>query len=153
MATVSLAEIEANAEQYQLLPNGVWRDRKSGQFCNATGGGNKAITPASSQRMISQRWELARQAAADGLSEAPGMQSDMDTIKHIFKAQAGLAIDTARGHPSTQAAEFIMTKGGYTPDRQSGAAGTTVNIINVVEGAGAADLLREVRDIDVIDME
>lgn len=150
MAGITIAEARKQPDKYQVCKNGVIRDRATGRFC-AAGENKAALTPIDSQRMNANRWQMARAAASAGLANVHG--SDYKAIEIMFEKQVELAVDTARGHPSTQAAEFIMTKGGYTPDRSQAAAGTTVNIINVVEGAGAADLLREVRDIDVTDME
>ena len=150
MATVSLAEIEADPARYQRCSNGVIRDGVTNRFVRAAGN-STAFTSRDATRLNKQRWDMARQAATSGLASLKGTENK--TLEWIFKNQAALAGATKRGIASTKAAEFVMTKGGYTPERSQGAAGTTVNIINVVEGAGAADLLREVRDIDVIDHE
>lgn len=152
MTTVSLEEIEANPDRYKRCSNGVIRDGVTNRFVRADQN-TAAITSTNSQRMTARRWELARQAASAGLANVPGMQSDMDTISLIFEKQGAMAADTSRGRASTHAAEFVMTKGGYTPDRGSGGSSVVHNTLNVIAGSGLADLLQDIRDVDVVDME
>ena len=151
MASITHEQARAEPDKYQICKNGVVRDRATGRFI-AAGQNSAMIKPIDAQRMNKHRWELARQAATAGLASLHG--ADYKAISHIFEKQADLASDTARGRASTHAAEFIMTKGGYTPDRGSGGGSTVVhNTLNVLDGSGIGDLLRDMRDIDVIDME
>ena len=143
MTTVSLAEIEASPERYERLPNGVWRDKQSGQIARAAESTTK-LTPADSQQINRKRWDLARAAAAEGLASVKG--TDYETIKHIFAKQAGLAGDTSRGRASTHAAEFVMVKGGYTPDRAASSSTVTHNTLNIVDGRPFGEIARIIRD-------
>ena len=152
MATVSLAEIEADPKRYQRCSNGVIRDGVTNRFVRADQN-TAAFTQATAKRANDIKrsiWEvnfntgMAEVAAGDGGSQERAMQ--------MIGSNIGKIAATNDGMPAVKAAAEVARLGGWV-ERRQGAAGTTVNIINVVEGAGAADLLREVRDIDVIDME
>ena len=150
MAGITQEQARLEPDKYEICKNGVIRDRKSGRFV-AAAQSVTMMSPADAQAMNANRWQMARAAATAGLTAVNG--SDYKAIAHIFEKQAGLAADTSCGRASTHAAEFIMTKGGYTPDRSGGAPGIVNNTLNVIAGSGLADLLQDIRDKDVIDME
>ena len=148
MATVSLAECKANPDRYQQLPNGVWQDRESGQFCNADE--NKdMITPTTSLRMVEAKHKLWEDNFNAGIAKDHAGRQEL-AIQAVGANLFKIAT-TTEAMPAVKAAAEVARLGGWI-ERKSG-GGVTVNILNVVEGAGAADLLREVRDIDVVDME
>ena len=150
MAGISIADAKLEPDKYQVCKNGVIRDRTTGRFC-AAGQITTAITPSNSHLMYERRQEIWHDSFNAGMaSKHNGMQEL--AIQAIGKNITAIATKHGGGMPAVKAAAEVARLGGWV-ERRQGAAGTTVNIINVVEGAGAADLLREVRDIDVIDME
>ena len=149
MAGITIAEASKRPDLYQVCKNGVVRDRKSGRFV-AAGENSAAITPTSSQRMIQAKHALWEESFNAGIARTHGGRQEL-AIQAIGSHLVGIAT-THDGLPAVKAAAEVARLGGWV-ERQAGKAGTTVNVLNVLDGAGIADLLRDVRDIDVIDVE
>ena len=147
--SITIAEARLEPDKYQVCKNGVIRDRATGRFC-AAGENTAAITPTSSQRMIQAKHQLWADNFNAGIASTHGGRQEL-AIQAIGSHLVGIAT-THDGLPAVKAAAEVARLGGWV-ERRQGSAGTTVNVLNVIEGAGIADLLREARSIDVVDME
>ena len=150
MAGITIAEAKKQPDKYQVCKNGVVRDRSSGRFV-AAGENTAAITPTSSQRMIEIKHRIWQDNFNAGIAKNHAGRQEL-AIQDIGAHLVGIAT-THDGMPAVKAAAEVARLGGWVEQRGAAGPGTNVNIINVLESAGIADLLREVRDIDVIDVE
>ena len=149
MAGITIAEARLEPDKYQICKNGVVRDRKSGRFV-AAGENEYKITPTTSLRMIEAKHALWEDNFNAGIASTHGGRQEL-AIQAIGSHLVGIAT-SHEGLPAVKAAAEVARLGGWV-ERRQGSAGTTVNVLNVIEGAGIADLLREARSIDVVDME
>ena len=150
MTTVSLEEIAANPDRYKQQPNGVWRDGKTGQWCNAAG----SVTPftqATATRANDTKRELWEANFTAGMAEHAGSGGSARAIQLIGANITSIATTNA-GLPAVKAAAEVARLGGWV-ERAAAGSGNTVNVLNVVDGRGVAELVRIIRDNDVIDME
>ena len=151
MTTVSLEEIAANPERYQQQPNGVWRDGKTGQWCNAAANVD-AFTPSVAKRANETKKELWEANFTAGMAEHAGSGGSARAIQLIGANITSIATTNA-GLPAVKAAAEVARLGGWVERAAAGGSGATVNVLNVVDGRGVAELVRIIRDNDVVDIE
>ena len=150
MTTVSKEEIAANPDRYQLQPNGVWRDKTTGQFCNAAGNMTE-FTHASATDAVAIRQQLWQDNFNAGIASNHDGRQEL-AIQAIGTNITRIATKTS-GLPAVKAAAEVARLGGWVETNRGGSSGTTINVLNVAEGRGLADIVDIIRGIDTIDQE
>jgi hypothetical protein len=118
------------------LANGAIYDLDKKRIVANPGGGTMAITQAQASAMSTLRWEQYRQSAASGLAKAGRRHNRTDAWEWIVEKQAELATAIDKGRSSTEAARFVGSAVGATPERGAAGAnsgGDNVNISFPVE--------------------
>lgn len=149
MTTVSLEEIKANPERYQQQPNGVWRDSTTGQFCNAAGNATM-FDHASATEAVGIRQQIWQENFNAGMASSHDGRQEL-AIQAIGTNMTEIATegsDTA----AVKAAGEVARLGGWV-ERNTGSPGTIVNVLNVVDGRAASELVRMIKDEQMIDWD
>ena len=145
MTTVSKEEIAANPDRYQRCSNGVVQDRETGRFVNAAD--NEAvITPTSSQRLVERGQEIWQENFNDGIARDHAGRQEL-AIQAIGTNLTKIATTTVQ-MPAVKAAAEVARLGGWVEQNRGSAPGTVVNVLNVADGRGLADIVDIIRDID-----
>jgi len=137
-------------ERYKILESGAIYDMEAGHIAGNPGGGKHAITKDNAKDMQARRWDLARDAYAQGFVEGtPGMTaSDPDTEawRAIGRKTAELlhAATSARGYAEllNAAAKYLgvereshaLTSAGATPQQVLDLVGQIADIVRLAAG-------------------
>jgi len=142
MASVSLEEIAANPDRYRQLPNGVWQDAATGRFARAAENVTK-FDHASATDAVAIRQQIWQENFNAGIAANHAGRQEL-AIQAIGENITKIATNT-QGMPAVKAAAEVARLGGWV-ERDRGGSGSTVNVLNVVDGRGVAELVRMIKD-------
>jgi hypothetical protein len=117
---VEIVKIKGEDREVYRLSNGTLQCAKTGHFLSPPDDEHKPITQANAREMQARRYELAREAATDGLARLKPEAGAYGAWSDIVEQQAMLAKDKERGRSSTEAARFTGRAVGFLVEKGNG---------------------------------